>query len=339
MERKLTLNYSPCQVSNHYQKTHQTIDLEICFLRWDLIEKPCKPYFLVVVTFKCRDFQTDVQFNETFQSLLHSVNIDHVSHPRANVTVEMKNCPLECLETVTMEMLHWRNTLLSSDDCAKTLSRSFHLNSPERSMNKLTLSQLYQTSIVNCLRRANAEPFPNTIGMVYRLEGSQVMSESVVFDSTGGVWSWLVNLYLCFHHEISALDLNLLQQNLCLVFFLGVASFREFTHPLPKLNRFDAFQIEINFCQICIPVVRAALGFLLNMLSYFHVFLPNDHAFSLCAVYGVYQSYAVNWNSTRPVGCLEIPDNFFYNRDDPLPKIDIFIIIIRHNLIACDKHS
>ena len=60
------------------------------------------------------------------------------------------------------------------------------------------------------------------------------------------------------------------------------------------------------------------------MLSHFHVFLPIDHAFSLRSVYSLYHTdYDVNWYSTWPVGCLYIPDNLFYNVDDPRPTLRI----------------
>ena len=150
------------------------------------------------------------------------------------------------------------------------------------------------------------------------------MSETVSFYWTNDVWSGLPNVDFCCHHKTSPLDLSLLQRNLCLVFFLGIASFVEFTRPLPKFRRFDMFQIKIYFCQICIPVVIAVLRFLLNMLSHFHVFLPIDHSFGLRAICSSNNSYYVNWYSTWPVGCLYIPDNLFYNRDRPTLRIVVF---------------
>ena len=125
MVKKIELIYSSCQVRNHFKKTDQTVDWEICLPRYS---EPVE----IQVTFKCRDFETDVPFNETFQSLLRAVNLGNVPRSRLNVTVEMKNCPLECMETVTMEMLHWTNTLRSSDDYADSSSRSLHLNAPGR---------------------------------------------------------------------------------------------------------------------------------------------------------------------------------------------------------------
>ena len=104
MVKKIELIYSPCQVSNHFKKTDQMVDWEI---RLPSYFKPVE--LLLEVTFKCRDFQTDVPFNETFQNVLRPVNLDHVPRTRANVTVAIKNCPLECMETVTMEMLHLSN--------------------------------------------------------------------------------------------------------------------------------------------------------------------------------------------------------------------------------------
>ena len=289
MVKNIELIYSPSQVSNRFKKTDQTVDWEIC-----------EPFELFVeVTFKCRDFQTDIPFNETFRSVLRALNPDNVSRSRLDVTVAMKHCPVECMEAVTMEMLHWMSTFRHSDNRSERLSRSFHLNAPGGSMKKLNLSQLYQTSIVKCLRRAHLGILPHIRRMQYRLEGFQLISETVFFNLTGGVWSGLVNLDFCCHYKTSALDLRLLQRNICLVFFLGIASFREFIRPLPRSNRFLTFQIKIDFCQICIPVVIAVLRFLPNTLSHFHVFLPIDHAFSLRSVYSLYHTdYDVNWYST-----------------------------------------
>ena len=202
----------------------------------------------------------------------------------------------------------------------RLLATCFHLKVPGRLIKKLTPSQLYQTSIPNCIRLANSKPFPISINMFYRLEGSHLMSKTFLFDSVRKQLLGEVNLDFCCHHKISSLDLSLLQRNLCLVLFQVIATFGEFTHPLPELKRSDTFRIEIHFCQTCIPVVIAALQFLLNTLSYFHVFLPTDHAFSLRAsLYSskLKYSYDVYWNSTRPVGCLAIPDSLFDNSHNP----------------------
>ena len=150
------------------------------------------------------------------------------------------------------------------------------------------------------------------------------MRETVYFYMKGDVWSSVVDLDVCCHRKKSALDLSLLQRNICLVSFLAITSFGGFMHPLPTLNRFDTFKIELKFCKICIALVKAALRFLLNTLSHFHVFLPIDHAFSLRAVYGAYDSDDVTWNSTWPVGCLYIPNNL-YNMDNYRPKLTIFV--------------
>ena len=161
-------------------------------------------------------------------------------------------------------------------------------------MKKLTPSQLYQTSIENCMRRANSELLPNTINMLYGLKGSQLMSEAVSFNLNCEACTGLADFEFGCDHKTSALDLSLLQRNLCLVLFLGIASFLEFTRPSPKLKRFDALHIELRFCQICIPVIIAGIKSLLNTLSYFHVFLPIDRSFMLRAVYSLYNNYFLN---------------------------------------------
>eukprot|EP00117_Sycon_ciliatum_P046293 scpid108738/ scgid2971/ len=106
MERKLTLIYSPCQVSNHgnhYQETHPTMmDWDMWFASTDVSGKPCelgklqeKLEMLIEVTFKYRAFQTNVPFNETFRCVLRALRLDHGIRRRLNVTLEMKNCPAE----------------------------------------------------------------------------------------------------------------------------------------------------------------------------------------------------------------------------------------------------
>ena len=213
----MTLIYSPCQVSKHHQETHQTVDWEICFLLGQIFWTTDQlPELLVEVTFKHRAFQTDVPFNETFKSVLRVLKLDQVHSkylPRLNVTVVMKDCPGQCMETVAVEVLHWRNMLQRSGGWPEPY-RCFHLKVPGRLIMKLTPSQLYQTSIPNCIRLANSKPFPISINMFYRLEGSHLMSKTFLFDSVRKQLLGEVNLDFCCHHKKSSLDLSLLQRNL-----------------------------------------------------------------------------------------------------------------------------
>ena len=97
---------------------------------------------------------------------------------------------------------------------------------------------------MNWLVRANSEPqFPFKIGMLYMVAGSQQMRETAYFYMKSDVWSGVVDLDVCCHRKKSALDLILLQRNICLVSFLAITSFGGFMHPLPTLNRFDTFKI------------------------------------------------------------------------------------------------
>ena len=100
MKRKLSLIYSPCQVSDHYQKTNETIVLEICSPSFKVSREPGKLQgtvkCLVEVTFKCRAFQTDVEFSEMFSCVLRALKLDHVLRQRLSVTLAMNNCPAEC---------------------------------------------------------------------------------------------------------------------------------------------------------------------------------------------------------------------------------------------------
>ena len=320
MVRKIELIYSPCQVSNRFKKTGQKVDGKISLRSYGETAE-----ILAEVEFRCRAFQTDVPFNETFKSVLRAVSLDHVPPPRANVKLAMKNCPVECIETVTMEIIHWRNTLRRSGYSPERLHRSFHLKAPEKSTKKLNSHQLYQTSIVNFRRHQTSELLPYTREMLSIQDGSQLMSETQSSNSSSYLWNRVAKLDFCCHHKKSALDLSLLQRNTCLVSFLTIASFGEFMHPTPRLDRFETFQIELDFCQICIPVVIAALRFLLNTLSHFHVFLPIGHAFRVRALYSLNDTYDVHWYSTWPVGCLYIPGDLFYPIADHHPKLHLYV--------------
>ena len=125
---------------------------------------------LVEVTFKCRDFQTDVPFNEMFRCVLRALKLDHVLRQRLRVTLAMKNCPAECIKTVTMESLHWMKMVLRKDDDSDTYGISYHLKAPRRMIETFTPSQLYQTTMLNWLQRSSSEIALPTKCMHYRLE-------------------------------------------------------------------------------------------------------------------------------------------------------------------------
>ena len=131
------------------------------------------------------------------------------------------------------------------------------------------------------------------------------MSKIALFYTTADVWCNLVQLDFCCHPKARALNLSLLQRNLCLIFFQGIASLRGFTHPMPKLNRLKTMKINFEFCQVCIPMVTLAVRFLLNTLSYFHNLLPIGHSFGLRAISSPRDGYY--WNSISPVGRFEVP--------------------------------
>ena len=139
MVRKIELIYSPNQVSIPFKNLNQTVDWEI---RLPSYFKPVE--LLVEVTFKCRDFQADVPVDKTFHNVLRALNLDHVPRTRANVTVAIKNCQLECMETVTMEMLHLSNAPRRRCDIPDTIYRSFYLKASGRSRKKFNSRQLHK---------------------------------------------------------------------------------------------------------------------------------------------------------------------------------------------------
>ena len=310
MDRKLTLIYSPCQVSKHYQKTRQTVDWEICFPPCTPLETPFQlPYFFVQITFKCRDFQTDVPFNVMFRSVLRALTHDHVP----SLKLAIKNCPLECMATVTLEILHLQKTFGSNDDGCEKLSPSYHLNIRGRSIKNITLSQLYQTSMLYYLRRANLE---TCTYMQYTLEGSQLMTEDAYYRQN----EFGIKLDFRCPHKTRSLEFNLQQRNLCLIFILGIGSLVDFANPARKW-RWNMFEIKIDCCQVCIPVVLLAIKYLLNTLSYFQAFLPADRFLRIASP----DHRNFGWKSTWPVGRLYNPDILFYKSGDSVSKLCICI--------------
>ena len=312
MERKLTLIYSPCQVSshgNHCQETHPTMDWDMGLASTDVSGKPCELgklqenlELLIEVTFKCRAFQTEFPFNETFKCVLRALKLDHGPIRRLSATFAMKNCPAVCMPIVTMESLNWMKAFRRNDDGFENGCMSYHLKAPRRSIENLTPTQLYQTSMWSWQQRANSEIDLHSTFMNYRLEGSHLTTETWFYGSGENT------IIISFgHHKTGFLDLSLLERDLCRVFFLGIASYVDLAQSLPELTSWDSLQINIDICDICIPVVASALNCLLNTLSYFHVFLPIDCALKSPSMYTPF-SQDLTWKSTWPVGRFDIPD-------------------------------
>ena len=287
------------------------------FAGTDVSGKPCelgklqeKLELLIEVTFKCRAFQTDVPFNETFKCVLRALKLDHGPRRRLNVTLKMKNCPAECMPTVTMESLNWMKTFRRNDDSFEYGCMSYNLKAPKRSIENLTPTQLYQTSMWSCQQRANSEIDLHSTFINWRLEGSHLTTETWFYGSGDNT------IIASFgHHKTGFLDLSLLERDLCRVFFLGIASYVDLAQSLPELTSWDSLQINIDICDICIPVVASVLKYLLNTLSYFHVFLPIDCSLNSPSMYTPF-SQDFYWKSTWPVRRFDIPDILYQCSDD-----------------------
>ena len=126
---------------------------------------------LVEVTFKCRTFQTDVPFNETLRGVLRALMLDRVLRQSASVTLAMKNCPAECIKTVTIESLYWMKMVRRKCCDSDTGGIFCNLKAPRRMIENLTPSQLYQKSMLNWLQRASSENARPIKSMRYRLLG------------------------------------------------------------------------------------------------------------------------------------------------------------------------
>ena len=309
--------YSICQVSNHYQKTIQPtcIDWEMSLESYNEAKRSGKVgEILLELTFKCRAFQTDVSINETFRSALHVLKWDDTMlSPRLIVTIAMKHCPVECMAMVTLEVPNW----LKASRC-NGLEQFCPSCRDVRgtAMKNITSSQLYQTSLAYYLRRANLEPCTH---MFYTLEGSNLMTKAKSYlchDHAS------INLDFRCPHKTRSLASGLLPRNLCLMIFQGIASLVDCIYRLPRLKGRPTFEIDLFFCQSCIPVVGLALKYLLNTLSFFHAFLPIDRLLILRSRYDP-DNRTFYWFSTRPVGWLDSADILFYNGDPPRTKLSI----------------
>ena len=139
------------------------------------------------------------------------------------------------------------------------------------------------------------------------------ITDGAILIREGTILSMLVYLLHSVQkkQKRSALDWSLLQRNLCLIFFQGIASLRGFTHPMPKLNMLNSIKINLEFFQSCIPVVTLAVRFLLNTLPYFHNLLPIGHSLGLRAISSPRDDYY--WNSISPVGGFEVPHIPLFN--------------------------
>ena len=312
MKTKLTLIYSPCQVSNHYQKTRQTVDWKIRSSSFERSGEPCElgtlqvtAELLVEVTFKCRTFQTDVPFNETLRCVLRALKLHHVLRQSTSVTLAMKNCPAECIKTVAMESLHWMNMVLRKCYDYDTGGIFCNLKAPRRMIENLTPSQVYQKSMLNWLQRASSEIALPIKSMRSRLLGVHLATWTEHYGSGRNVMQIRIS-----HHKTNSLDISLIQRESHLVLLLRIASYVAFAKPLSERTRGDSLVIKIEICDKCIPVVVSALKYLLNTLSYFHAFLPFN-----CSMHIKPSSCAFSWKSMWPLQRFDIPDILFHYID------------------------
>ena len=218
MKRKLTLTYSPCQVSNHYRKTNETIDLEIWSPSFKVSREPGKLQvtveLVIEVTFKCRAFHTEIPFSEMLRSVLRAQKLDRVLRQRLSVTLATKNCPAECIKTVAMESLYWMKMVLRKYYDSDTCGIFCNLKAPRRMIENLTASQLYQTTMLNWLQRAKSEIALATEWIHYSLDGFHPAFWTERYASGENVMSISIS-----HHKTSSLDMSLLLRESRLVFF------------------------------------------------------------------------------------------------------------------------
>ena len=274
MTRKLTLIYSPCQVSNHYRKTNETIDLEIWSPSFEVSRESGKLQgtvkCLVEVTFKCRAFHTEIPFSEMLRSVLRAQKLDRVLRQRLSVTLAMKNCPAECIKTVAMESLYWMKMVLRKYYDTDTYRLCCTLKAPRRMIENFTPSQLYQTTMLNWLQRSKSEIALPTECMHYMLECFYLATwTESIYDR--GLNQMNIGIS---HHKANSLDMSLLQRESRLVFLLRIASIVDRAKSLPEGTSSLDLVIQICICDNCIPVVSSALKYLQNTLCYFHSFLP-----------------------------------------------------------------
>ena len=109
---------------------------------------------LWVKTFSSSTSQTKIPLKDTIKGALHGLDIDPFQLCGL-LNVVGNCCPVQCLPTVAEETFQWMKTLLRNDKGYVKLS-TYRFTLSE-SWPKLRPSQLYQASILNCIRRAIAE--------------------------------------------------------------------------------------------------------------------------------------------------------------------------------------
>eukprot|EP00117_Sycon_ciliatum_P018198 scpid106156/ scgid16903/ len=95
-----------------------------------------------------------VPFNETIKRALHGLDLDPLQRCRS-LSVVANRCPVKCLPIVAKETFQWMKTFRRNDEGdVKLDSYRSTLSASWLTLRKLRPSQLYQASILNCMRRA-----------------------------------------------------------------------------------------------------------------------------------------------------------------------------------------
>ena len=209
------------------------------------------------------------------------------------------------------------NMVQRKHDDSDTYSIFCYLKAPRRMIENFTPSQLYQTTMWNCLQRASSEIALPTEWVHYRLECFQLTTwKEINYDR--GLNQMNIGIS---HHKTNSLDTSLLQRESHLVFLLRIASIVDRAKSLPERTSWLDLVITFNICDNCIPVVSSALKYLLNTLCYFHSFLPFD-----CSMYA-YEPFSCDfdWKSTWPLRRFDIPDFLLVLPDTIDPYIELRI--------------
>ena len=273
-------------------------------------------FLSIELTFSSITSQTKVPLKDTIKGALRGLDIDPFQLC-GSLSVVGNCCPVECLPTVAEETFQWMKTLLRNDKGYVKLS-TYRFTLSE-SWPHLRPSQLYQASILNCIRRAIAEG-NFTLGTHVNDTCSSLFSFQHDFARPESRF----RLYLQFSrdHESSIERLRLLERDVCLLFVLGLESSVDFAHSLPVFHY--GLTIEIIFCEIFIPVVSSAVKYLLNTLSYFHTLLPINGSLSLFLSFYRHNTALgeFRWQSIWPVHWSDVPKILLYYIEasgDPMP--------------------
>ena len=232
--------------------------------------------------------ETRVPFNtENFRRALGAFPslsgqaIQYINHVYVRVTA--LNCQVQWVASIVKELCAWQKLVL------RDTVEKYILRVSASTLENLSPSQLYQTSIANVVQRVAQENFCRYTYLRFEREHPGSESLSLQYNSTLNTISTVYFRFnlICEHwskHSELHMDFPCFRRFVFSAFAIALMS-SSGMHAILKFN----FRIVFHICNDCSPLITSVVAYILNILADCHSFLPcNYNPYHKCWMFNLF---------------------------------------------------